>query len=607
MSVRSSVTIQDKKICIEDVIASEKEKEEGNEFMKTQNYEQAAKSYSKAISLNPQNSILFCNRATAYLKLRSYEQVIQDCDKAIEIKNDYTKAYQRRGKAYLELKEYSKARNDFCKVLESEMDNIDTYNDYKHCSSILVKEKLEEQKKIMENSRSLEEIKDYVFIHEDDYFFDSEEEVRKSLKLIDDFSETGEKFISKGFYNLALNEYEKAFTLITNLSPINPDVLNDKKFRILNKISNCYFKKQEFSKAIENSDLLLRYESITDDVRIEALFCKAESCEFLKLHENALENMRKIIEIDPLNIAAQKEIEKYEFFINKNPLNTFSLEKKELEGFLKNVEKIKEQGNKKFKDNELDLACKEFSNGISSIISKFSIRNLVNNESVLKLLIVLYNNRALVYFKMDLIDLCLCDCFSILKLENNNPKALYRIEKSYEKAEIYDQQAKVLEKLMEIDPNSSVFRQEYQACIKKLEKPKEFQENSKSVPKNSQIIDVHIKKETNNAADSFSESIFKINSEKPTNESIKPSEVLQTTKERSVKISEISETPEKKLKDPSKQLNFPVKQKKIYTSCQSIAEKYNKSHEIPENSLMFSTAAQSLKSDKQSFYNYLRV
>ena len=43
---------------------------QGNHFMKQKNYEEAIKSYTEGLQLDPKNAILYSNRAQAYLFLK---------------------------------------------------------------------------------------------------------------------------------------------------------------------------------------------------------------------------------------------------------------------------------------------------------------------------------------------------------------------------------------------------------------------------------------------------------------------------------------------------------------------------------------------------------
>lgn len=103
--------------------------------MKVENFSAAVEFYSKAITLNPQNAVYYCNRsarsgchvmpcrhgflhaasesedtyvtltclsclscrAAAYSKLGNYAGAVQDCEQAISIDPNYSKAYGRMG------------------------------------------------------------------------------------------------------------------------------------------------------------------------------------------------------------------------------------------------------------------------------------------------------------------------------------------------------------------------------------------------------------------------------------------------------------------------------------------------------------------------------
>lgn len=57
-------------------------KDQGNKFLTTGRYSQAAEKYSEAIALYP-NAIYYSNRAQALIKLEAYGQAIADANEAI--------------------------------------------------------------------------------------------------------------------------------------------------------------------------------------------------------------------------------------------------------------------------------------------------------------------------------------------------------------------------------------------------------------------------------------------------------------------------------------------------------------------------------------------
>lgn len=105
---------------------AERLKGDGNDQMKVENFAAAVEFYSKAIALNPQNAVYYCNRAAAYSKLGNYAGAVQDCERAIRIDPNYSKAYGRMGLALASLNKHTEAVGYYRKALELDPDN-DTY------------------------------------------------------------------------------------------------------------------------------------------------------------------------------------------------------------------------------------------------------------------------------------------------------------------------------------------------------------------------------------------------------------------------------------------------------------------------------------------------
>lgn len=92
-------------------------KDQGNAFIKQQDFIKATELYTKAIELDNSKSIFFSNRAFAQLKQDNFQASLNDCDKAIELDSNNIKAYHRRGLSYVGLLEFKKARTDLQKIL----------------------------------------------------------------------------------------------------------------------------------------------------------------------------------------------------------------------------------------------------------------------------------------------------------------------------------------------------------------------------------------------------------------------------------------------------------------------------------------------------------
>ena len=89
-------------------------KEEGNNYFRNKEYDDALESYSKAITYCPEEdkenlATFYGNRSAAYASLEEWELVVEDCSAAIEIKPDYVKVIARRMLANEKLEKYEEA------------------------------------------------------------------------------------------------------------------------------------------------------------------------------------------------------------------------------------------------------------------------------------------------------------------------------------------------------------------------------------------------------------------------------------------------------------------------------------------------------------------
>jgi tetratricopeptide (TPR) repeat protein len=110
---------------------AENERLKGNESMKSSDFKDAIKCYSKSLELYRDDPATFSNRALAYLKSKEYARALEDAETAIKMKPDYIKAYHRRGKAYSALNKLELAIRDFQYILEKEPNNKDAMNEIK--------------------------------------------------------------------------------------------------------------------------------------------------------------------------------------------------------------------------------------------------------------------------------------------------------------------------------------------------------------------------------------------------------------------------------------------------------------------------------------------
>ncbi|GBG32055.1 Tetratricopeptide repeat protein 1 [Hondaea fermentalgiana] len=105
---------------------ADKLKEEGNQFLKSKEYDRAVVSYSKAIDLSPAGSnthIYYGNRAAAYLYLENFEGCLEDCTLAVTLNPSYARAHARASTAALRLGRTEEARKSAKRALELEPGN----------------------------------------------------------------------------------------------------------------------------------------------------------------------------------------------------------------------------------------------------------------------------------------------------------------------------------------------------------------------------------------------------------------------------------------------------------------------------------------------------
>nr|CAH7745627.1 unnamed protein product [Callosobruchus chinensis] len=98
-------------------------KTKGNNHMKNSEYKEAVAEYTKALNLNPNNAVYYCNRAAAYSRLEKHWDAIDDCKEAIKLDHTYGKAYGRLGIAYCNINKFEEARKALRTALQYDPNN----------------------------------------------------------------------------------------------------------------------------------------------------------------------------------------------------------------------------------------------------------------------------------------------------------------------------------------------------------------------------------------------------------------------------------------------------------------------------------------------------
>ena len=91
-------------------------KEEGNNYFRNKEYDDALEAYSKAITFCPEDeenkenlATFYGNRSAAYFAVEEFELVVEDCTAALALKADYVKVIARRMLANEKLEKYEEA------------------------------------------------------------------------------------------------------------------------------------------------------------------------------------------------------------------------------------------------------------------------------------------------------------------------------------------------------------------------------------------------------------------------------------------------------------------------------------------------------------------
>jgi len=130
-----------------------KERKNGTDAQRREDYEHAFEAYTEAIRLEPKKAVYFANRAFCALKLERYAIAAEDSDNALKLNPKYEKALTRGAKAHMKLNNETKAMEMYEFILRHIDQTHAEATKGREEAKALLKSKTEREKKQREATR----------------------------------------------------------------------------------------------------------------------------------------------------------------------------------------------------------------------------------------------------------------------------------------------------------------------------------------------------------------------------------------------------------------------------------------------------------------------
>jgi stress-induced-phosphoprotein 1 len=198
--------------------AAEVKKNEGNEYYKKKQFEEALKLYDEAISLDENEVTYLNNKAAVYFEQKNYEKCLETCDQAINLSKGGNYDYVKLGKALARKGTTMLALNRFDEAIELYRSSLLESNDGN------VKDQLRKAEKAKK-----------------------EDEERKMIDptLAEEYREKGNELFKEGNYPGAIKEYTEGLKRDPNSKAIYANR------------SQAYIKLAEFPSALKDAEKCL--------------------------------------------------------------------------------------------------------------------------------------------------------------------------------------------------------------------------------------------------------------------------------------------------------------------------------------------------------------
>jgi tetratricopeptide (TPR) repeat protein len=408
---------------------------------------------------------------------------------------------------------------------------------------------------------------------------------------------------SQAYFNRALVllkqfKYKKAAEDCDKAIFINP-----KYFKAFHRRALALMELKEWEKAVEDWKVVLENDPENEEANEKLKKCRDElstitgyrRIQITEVEDDDEENK----ENEEINLAEQNpDVQE----IEKDPALQSIIALQSQEEFIKELEMIKSQGNSSFRKEDYDQAITFFTKSIFAIEKRFSEEKIVINPPILSLVIAFYNNRALAYSKLDLNLEAINDSKKVLRFDQNNSKALFRIGKCQSLRNNLQAAHESFSHLLSIEPNNELAKKELEEI--KSKQLLVTRETLVTSPRNRSSFR-KCEGETEKSYErrvSFREEDLSVIEHKDSlkdKDKFKKAEAAFPKKINSDDEDESSDHEERKTKKE-------VISKETIKNAKEIASKLVVL-DAPKTALMFESAAKSLKSDPESFYEYIHV
>jgi len=248
-------------------------KEKGNRAFGEKKFDEAINFYSEAIKIDARNHVYFSNRSAAYMGKNMYSNALEDAEQCVKLNPKWGKGYFRRAVALLALSRASDAEAVLQEGIRADPSNTDLRN------------KLDEVHKTLEKERR--------FVGADG----------KPLSGSQLAKAEGNDHFSNGRYEEAAACYTKALELTSN--PEERSVLYSNRAACHSQHQNWHAMLEDCNKAIE-----------ANPKNVKAVMRRGLAYEGLEKYQLAINDMKKVLELDPTARSASAAIARLSRFIN---------------------------------------------------------------------------------------------------------------------------------------------------------------------------------------------------------------------------------------------------------------------------------------------------